>query len=173
MQNFRSVNWLLFSQCSTQVCHHILAHCELATLCLASLASHIRTCIVEDRYKDVCKISDLYVEYFSHIVWYKFMRAPVTDRQTHVYRVYIIVTSCPVHIMHVICIFICFYSIQEWSTLENKFNPCSDDVSETTVSCIPKLAVPCSKLGQFRVHKAFFIAEIKLPCPFLNGGVSL
>merc|ERR1712030_73311 len=43
----------------------ILVHCELATLCLASLAPHLRTCIEDCRYKGVCKVSDLQVKYFS------------------------------------------------------------------------------------------------------------
>ena len=73
--------------------------------------------------------------------------------------------------MHGISIFVCFYSRMIY--IKNKLYPCSDDVSETTISCIPKLVVPCSKLGQSRVYKVFFIAKIKLPCPFLNGGVSL
>ena len=71
------------------------------------------------------------------------------------------------HIMHGIF----FYSRMIY--IKNKLYPCSDDVSETTISCIPKLVVPCSKLGQSRVYKVFFIAKIKLPCTFLNGGVSL
>ena len=40
----------------------VYSYCELATLCLASLATHLHICIVDGRYKDVCKISDLYVE---------------------------------------------------------------------------------------------------------------
>ena len=58
---------------SDSIWHHILAHSELATLCLAALAFHIRTCIVEGSYKDVCEISDLYLEYFLHIERHKFV----------------------------------------------------------------------------------------------------
>ena len=35
---------------------------KLATLCFASLASHLRPCIADGKYKDVCKMSDLYIE---------------------------------------------------------------------------------------------------------------
>ena len=45
-----------------QKLHHGLAKSELATLFLASLESHLRSFIVDGRYKDLCKNLDLYVE---------------------------------------------------------------------------------------------------------------
>jgi len=42
----------------SQILYHCLARSELATLCLASLAPHLRTCIVDGRYEAVWKFSD-------------------------------------------------------------------------------------------------------------------
>ena len=65
------------------------------------------------------------------------------DRYTHghtdVYGVYNKGLARPVHIMHGICIFVCFYS--RMMHIKIKFYPCTDDVSHTAVSCIPKLSL--------------------------------
>jgi len=62
-----------------------------------------------------------------------------THTHTHTFKAFIIRDSFPVHIMHGICIFVCFYS--RMIHIKIKFYPCTDDVSQTAVSCIPKLSL--------------------------------